>query len=380
MTFDDLIGQRAAIDSLRSAIDHGRLPHALLIGGAEGTGGLPLAWAAAQYILCTHRDAATGRPCGTCPDCVQAQKAAHPDLHFVYPVVNKSSGATSSVSDDYAAEWREALTADPYLTLADWVARSGGGDSNKQAQIFVTEAAAIIRTLSTKPLQSDYRIMILWMPELMKEDAANKLLKIIEEPYERTHFLLVSAQPERIIGTIQSRVQRLNLPPLDEATIASALTGRFQCTERKAADMARIAHGSYVAARQLLHDDEERQLHFDRFCRMMRSSYGRRLFEMKAWSDEMAALTRERQCSFLQYAQGLIRENFIMNFGHAELNYMTEAEAQFSARFSPFVRQDNIAGIMEQLARAEQDVRQNVNSKMVFFDLSLRLIMLLKAA
>ena len=378
MTFDDIIGQQEAVQSLRSAIDNNRLPHALLIAGPEGTGGLPLAWAAAQYILCPHRNG-KGEICGECPDCVQAAKAAHPDLHWVYPVINKGSGS-SSVSTDYAREWRQALIADPWMSLSQWVRNmSGEENANKQAKIFVTEAAEIVKTLSTKPLQNDWRILILWMPELLNEDAANKLLKIIEEPYDKTCLMLVSANPDRIIGTIRSRVQRLNLPPLSEETIAEALQQRFGTAPDKAAEIARLCHGSWIAARELLADDETRAFFLDKFTSMMRLSYARRLFDMKIWSEEMASLTRERQCAFLQFAQNQIRENFILNFQEPQINYQSGEEAKFSSRFHPFVNHKNVVGIMNELGLAERDINQNVNSKMVFFDLALRLIMLLKA-
>lgn len=376
MRFSDIIGQKSAIDSLRQAIDTDRLPHALLLSGDEGFGGLALAWATARYIMCEHRK--DGEACGKCASCIQADKLIHPDLHFVYPVVNKASGTKSSTSEDYLPQWREALVSNPYLTLTEWTTSSA--EANKQAQIFVTEAASIIHHLSTKPFSSDYRIMIIWLPEKMKEDAANKLLKIIEEPYEKTHFLLVTSQPDQIIGTIRSRSQRLNLQPIDEADLARALTERFQATEKQARDAARMSHGSFTEAVRLLRDDENGKFFFEKFCAMMRLSYARRLFDMKAWSDEMAALTREEQKSFLQYAQRLIRENFIMNFAVPELNYMTENERQFSERFSLYVNHNNVEGIMNELAMAENDILHNANSKMVFFDLSLKMIMLLKNA
>ncbi len=378
MTFDDIIGQSEAIRSLRAAIDNNRLPHALLIAGHEGTGGLPLAWAAAQYILCTHKNE-KGEICGDCPDCVQAAKAAHPDLHWVYPVINKGSGS-SSVSTDYAREWRQALIANPWMSLSQWVrAMSNDENANKQAKIFVTEAAEIVRKLSTKPLQNDWRVLILWMPELLNEDAANKLLKIIEEPYDHTCLMLVSANPERIIGTIRSRVQRLNLPLLPEEVIAEALNQRFGTSPAKASEIAHLSHGSWITAQELLANDETRAYFLEKFTAMMRLSYARRLFDMKTWSEEMASLTREKQCAYLQFAQSQIRENFILNFQQPDIIYQSEEEAQFSTRFHPFVNHKNVVGIMNELSLAERDVNQNVNSKMVFFDLALRLIMLLKA-
>lgn len=351
MRFSDITGQESAANRLRSAIDRNKLPHALLITGPEGTGGLPLAHAAGQYILCQHRT--NGEPCGKCPECLQAQKLGHPDLHWVFPIVNRGgSGKDASVSDDFLAEWRTAYGQNPYLTLQQWL-KEAISDENKQAHIFVSEAASIIHTLSTKPYESDYRIMIIWLPEKMNEDAANKLLKIIEEPYEKTYFFLVSNNPDQIIGTIQSRVQTLQLAPVD-------------------------GHNNFVQPGIQVPDEEDRQFFFEKFCAMMRLSYSRKLYEMKAWSDEMGTLKREKAKSYFQYSQNLIRENYILNLRQPELNYMHEDEEAFSQKFSRFVNSRNVEGIMHELEVAENDISQNVNSKMVFFDLSLKLIMLLK--
>lgn len=374
--FDNIIGQKEYITSLRTAIDNNRLPHALLISGNEGTGGLALAYAAAQYLICPHRH--DGDACGQCPQCLQLGKLQHPDVHFVFPVVRKKNQKEAPISLDYMSEWRNAFLNNHYLTLNEWTTTSG--EENKQAGIFVAEANNIIKTLSVKPFESDYRVMIIWLPEKMNEETANKLLKIIEEPNDMTHFFLVSQEPERIIGTIQSRVQRINLPPIADVDIQQALVSRFNCPQDKAIDYARMSHGSYVEALKLLNDDEERSFYFTKFCEMMRLSYAKKLFDMKEWSEELSGIGRERQKAYLQYAQQMIRENFIMNFNTPSLNYLNESERTFSSRFHAFVNHNNVAGIMDELALAEKDIMQNVNAKMVFFDLSLKLIMLLKSA
>ena len=356
------------------AIDNDRLPHALLISGSEGTGGLAMAFAMAQYLICPEKH--DGEACGTCPQCVQLGKLQHPDVHFVFPVVKKEGKDTISI--DYMAEWRDAFLNNQYLTLNEWVMASSA--ENKQAQIFVAESNHIVKELSTKPFESDYRVMIIWLPEKMREDAANKLLKIIEEPFEKTHIIMVSEEPEHIIGTIQSRVQRISLPPIADTDIEQALISNFGCSHEDAKDYARMSHGSYVAALKLMNDDEERKYFFTKFCEMMRLSYAKRLFDMKDWSVELSGIGRERQKAFLQYSQQMIRENFIMNFNTPELNYISEGEREFSSRFHAFVNHNNVVGIMDELASAEKDIMQNVNAKMVFFDLSLKLIMLLKSA
>ncbi len=350
MLFKDITGQQAAAQQLRDAIDNDRMPHALLISGREGSGALTLALTAAQYILCENHTP-DGEPCERCPHCLQIHKLQHPDLHFAFPVVNRKgqSGDDSAVSLDYIAEWRDILLRRPDITYTDWVKFIS--DEGKNAQIYKAEASSIIRILSTKPYESDKRVMIIWLPEKINETASNKLLKIIEEPYPKTFFLLVSNDPDRVLGTILSRCQRLNIPPLDPCWMQPRI------------------------------EPDERQYFFDKFCAMMRLSYMRRIFDMRDWSVEMAGLGRQRQQDFLQYAQSMIRENFILNISMPEgksVNYMDDQEAQFSSRFHLYVNHRNVEGIMNELAQAEKDIAQNGAAKIIFFDLSLKLIMLLK--
>ncbi len=350
MLFRDITGQQAAARQLRDAIDHDRMPHALLISGREGSGALTLALTAAQYILCENHTP-DGEPCERCPHCLQIHKLQHPDLHFAFPVVNRKgqSGDDSAVSLDYIAEWRDILLRRPDMTYTDWVKFIS--DEGKNAQIYKAEASNIIRILSTKPYESDKRVMIIWLPEKINETASNKLLKIIEEPYPKTFFLLVSNDPDRVLGTILSRCQRLNIPPLDPCWMQPRI------------------------------EPDERQYFFEKFCAMMRLSYLRRIFDMRDWSVEMAGLGRQRQQDFLQYAQSMIRENFILNVAMPSgqgINYMDDQEAQFSSRFHLYVNHRNVEGIMDELAQAEKDIAQNGAAKIIFFDLSLKLIMLLK--
>ena len=350
MLFKDITGQQAAAQQLRDAIDNDRMPHALLISGREGSGALTLALTAAQYILCENHTP-DGEPCERCPHCLQIHKLQHPDLHFAFPVVNRKgqSGDDSAVSLDYIAEWRDILLRRPDITYTDWVKFIS--DEGKNAQIYKAEASSIIRILSTKPYESDKRVMIIWLPEKINETASNKLLKIIEEPYPKTFFLLVSNDPDRVLGTILSRCQRLNIPPLDPCWMQPRI------------------------------EPDERHYFFDKFCAMMRLSYMRRIFDMRDWSVEMAGLGRQRQQDFLQYAQSMIRENFILNVFMPEgksVNYMDDQEAQFSSRFHLYVNHRNVEGIMNELAQAEKDIAQNGAAKIIFFDLSLKLIMLLK--
>lgn len=348
MQFQDIKGQEQAAQRIREAIDNDRMPHALMISGREGSGSLSLALTTAQYLLCEHHTS-SGEPCEQCPHCMQVHRFQHPDLHFVFPVVNKSgqSGENSAISDEYLAEWRDMLKKNPEITYTDWVKYIS--EEGKNAQIYKNEAAHIIRTLSTKPFESENRVMIIWLPEKINETASNKLLKIIEEPYPKTYFLLVSNDPEHVLGTIQSRCQRLNLPPLQPNWM------------------------------QPHFEEDERQYFLEKFCAMMRLSYMRRLYDMREWSVEMAGLGRQRQKDFLQYSQSQIRENYILNLSKdSSLSYQEPDESQFSSRFHLYVNHRNVEQIMNELAQAERDISQNSSAKIVFFDLSLKLIMLLK--
>lgn len=343
MKLDELDIQQDAALNIKSAIDNNRMPHALLISGKEGCGALRVALATAEEILGV-----------TTQQQLHVQKLQHMDLLLCFPVVNKpgQSGESSATSDDYISDWREAVLTNPDMTYTEWVNMTS--KEGKQAQIFVSEASRIIAHLNKKPYEGDNRVVIIWLPERINEQASNKLLKIIEEPYERTYIILVSVEPERIIGTILSRCQRINLPPLSPTWMQPTLT------------------------------DEDREIYFDLFVRMMRDSYARRIFNMREWTQEMDKLGRERQQAFLRYAQTLVRDNYMLNVsdncggGLTEITYMEPDEADFAKKFHLFITERNVEGIMSELALAETDIAGNCLAKIVFFDLSLKLIMLLK--
>ena len=383
MLFSQIIGQQEVKDRFIRSVSEGRIPHAQLLYGPEGVGKLPLAIAYAQYICCEHRGAHDA--CGVCPSCVKYNKLAHPDLHFVFPVI-KPTGKQSVVCDDFIGEFRKLVLEKTYFSVDEWYARISG--DAKQGMIYTNESEEIVRKLSMKTYEAEYKVMIVWLPEKLHESAANKLLKILEEPYEKTLFLLVSNAPDAIITTILSRTQRIHVPGLADAEVAQALLDRHAgLTETEAADAARIAEGSYLRAEMILEEGNESRVNFDRFVSIMRLAWqvGNRkdhasLKTLRKWADDMAASTvgRERQKKFLQYAQRMVRENFIYNLHQADLNYMTSYESDFSTRFSPFINERNVEQLVAEFALAERHIEQNVNAKMVFFDLVLKIIMLLK--
>ncbi|MFM2292415.1 MAG: hypothetical protein RIS29_2228 [Bacteroidota bacterium] len=384
MLFSDIIGQHDTKKQLIRTVTEQRIPHAQLFRGPEGVGKLALAIAYAQYICCENRS--TGDSCGTCPSCVKFRKLAHPDLHFVFPTI-KPAGKSSVVCDDFIAEFRHKILETPYFSINEWYAEISG--DAKQGLIYSNESEEILRKLSLKTYESEYKIMIIWLPEKMHVTCANKLLKILEEPPEKTVFLLVSNSPDEIINTILSRTQHVFIPKLSDNEIIKALMRNVELDiiESDAQYAAKIANGSYLGAISVLSEGDENKQNFERFVMIMRLAWqvGNKkdhasLKTLRKWSDDMAAssMGRERQKNFLVYAQRMTRENFIRNIMQPELNYFTMAENQFSQRFSPFINERNVEDLMAEFALAERHIEQNVNAKMVFFDLVLKVIMLLK--
>lgn len=371
MYFRDVIGQDEAKRRLIREAKEGKIPHARLFCGPEGIGKLPLAIAYARYLSCQNPGEEDA--CGTCPNCIKYNKLMHPDLHFVFPVIKIKGKDT--VSDDYLTEWREGLAQNPYFNLNMWLKEMGA--ENQQAQIFVKESDEIVRKLNLKSSQGGYKIMIIWLPEKMNVECSNKLLKLLEEPPSQTIFLLVSEEPDLLLTTIQSRTQRFNLYGIEEQKIAQKLSEQYGITERDANDIAHRCEGSFLKALETIHLNEENKLFFDLFVSLMRLSYQRKIREMRQWSETMAGMGRERQKQFLQYCQRMIRENFIYNFHDPSITYLNEEERNFSNRFAPFINERNVFGMMDELSEAQRHIEQNVNARMVFFDFSLKMIVLL---
>lgn len=384
MLFSDIIGQQEVKTQFVRTVTEQRIPHAQLLRGPEGIGKLGLAIAYAQYICCENRTATDS--CGVCPSCVKYKKLAHPDLHFVFPTI-KPTGKSSVVCDDFIADFRKMILTSPYFGVNEWYAEISG--DAKQGLIYSNESEEILRKLSLKTYESEYKVMIIWLPEKMHSTCANKLLKILEEPPEKTVFLMVSNEPDQIITTILSRTQHIHIPRLKNDEIVKALLKNDDLEIEKADALyaVNIANGSYLGALAVLNEGDENKQNFERFVLIMRLAWqvGNKkdhasLKTLRKWSDDMAAaaMGRERQKNFLVYAQRMTRENFIRNMQQPDLNYFTTEEAGFSERFSPFINERNVEDLMSEFALAERHIEQNVNAKMVFFDLVLKVIMLLK--
>lgn len=342
-------------------MEQGRIPHALMLCGPEGNGALPLAIAYAQRLL-------GGGP--------MAETLQHPDLHFAFPIYKKSSNK-DSYCDDYLREWREQLLNQPYFGMAEWMNDINAG--NQQPIIYASESDAILRKLSLKSSQGGYKVMIIWLPEKMHNGCANKLLKLLEEPPAQTLFILVSEQPDQVLQTIRSRTQAIPVPPLSEEDIQQALIQHYATQPAEARRIARAANGNMAQALRTITSTDNTDYYFELFVELMRLAYVRRVKEMKLWADRVAGMGRERIKSFLDYAQHMIRENFIYNFQQQDqLNYMNEQEAQFALKFAPYINERNIIGIMQELTLAQRDIAQNTNAKIVFFDFALKMIVLIK--
>jgi DNA polymerase-3 subunit delta' len=371
MLFKDIIGQEEAKERLIREAKEGKIAHARLFCGNEGVGKLPLAIAYAQYLSCEHPT--DNDSCGVCPNCVKYNKLIHPDLHFVFPVIKKKNKDT--ISDDYLQEWREILNSSPYFNLNMWLKEMGA--ENQQAQIYVKESDEIIRKLNLKSSQGGYKVMIIWLPEKMNVECSNKLLKLLEEPPTQTIFILISEEPDMLLPTIQSRVQRFNIHAIDKEKIAETLCLNYGLEPNDAKNIAHRCQGNFLKALETIHLNEDNQFYFEEFVSLMRLAYQRKIREIKQWSDNIAAIGRERQKNFLAYIQRMLRESFIYNFHTPDISYLSSEEQKFSSRFSPFINEGNVISIMEELSIAEQHIGQNVNAKMVFFDLALKMIVLL---
>lgn len=383
MLFSEIIGQQELKTRFVRTVVENRIPHAQLLRGPEGVGKLALAIAYAQYICCENRTSTDS--CGVCPSCVKYRKLAHPDLHFVFPIIKPAN--KTAVCDDFVTDFRSMVLENHYFSVNDWYSKISG--DAKQGLIYSSESEEILRKLSLKTYESEYKIMIVWLPEKMHNTCANKLLKILEEPPEKTLFLMVSNAPDQIITTILSRTQHIQIPRLGEDEIMKALlqNQELEIENEEAKYAAHIANGSYLAALAVLNDGDENKENFERFVLIMRLAWqvGNKkdhasLKTLRKWSDDMAAASvgRERQKNFLSYAQRMTRENFIWNIQQPELNNLTSFEVNFSQRFSPFINERNVELLMTEFALAERHIEQNVNAKMVFFDLTLKVIMLLK--
>lgn len=360
------IAQDAVRQRLQKFVSDGRVPHALLFCGPEGCGKLAMAVDFAVTLVKLGADERGQR---------MAESLRHPDLHFVFPVFKPEGSTAAPTSDQFMTQWVEMIGAGCYFDLPAWLAALG--KEARKVQIYAEESTRILHKLNLMASQGGYKVMLIWLPELMHESCSNKILKMLEEPPQKTVFIMVSEHPEQLLDTIVSRCQRIDFKGLSTVEIEDALCTRRGLEPAMARTIAHAAAGSYTRALQLISVSADEALFFSMFVLLMRKCYLRDVREMREWARQVSEWGRERQKDFLKYCQRLLRENFVYNFRRPELNYLSADESNFSVNFARFINERNVIGIMDELSRAQRDIEQNTHSQMVFFDFALKMIVLL---
>ena len=379
MRFADITGQNDLKRHLAQTVDAGRVSHAQLFTGASGFGTLALAVAYVQYLCCRHRR--NGDSCGECPDCRQIEALAHPDLHLVFPVNKQGKHAGEVIrSDEFLPQFRTLFAERRgYFSPQEWYDRLDLGKTLK-GMIAAREADEIIRKLSFKSFEADYKTMLVWLPETMNEEAANKILKILEEPWERTLFILVSEHPDRLLPTILSRTQEVCVPRIAPEVLEREAFARGVADPLQARNMARLADGDLLELGHLVagESDAQRKEHFDLFCSLMRLSYNDKHLELVTWAEDAAQLSREQQRGFLRDAARLLRESYMLHAGIREISYLWGEELAFCTKFAPFVGSQNIEPLIAEIESASAQIAQNGNPTIVFTHFALSVSKMIK--
>jgi DNA polymerase III subunit delta' len=375
MNFSRIPGQKEIIGKLIRSVNEERVSHAQLFAGTEGCGSMALAIAYARFISCENRTESDS--CGTCKSCVKYEKLIHPDLHFVFPVI-KSKKNTDPVSDNYIEEWREFVKKSPFFSLNNWLDSIEVG--NAQGMIFASEAAEIIKKLNLKPFESDFKIMIIWLPEKMHQATANKLLKMIEEPPEKTLFLLVAEEPDKVIPTILSRCQLVKIPSFSSSDIEKYIIKRFGITTEKASDISRVSVGNIIRAIELCENEDSSLANLERFKSLMRYAWKRDIISIINWSEEISTTGREAQKNFISFCMRLLRENLMLSLNQEKnrLVFLSGEEASFSGKFHPFINQNNIFPLNHEFNLGYSHIEANGNAKIIFLDLALKVTRLIR--
>lgn len=381
MQFKDIVGQRVLINRLTEIIDSGRISHAQLLLGQNGYGTLPLALAYAQYLNCEHRQHfgegsdLRADSCGECPSCKKYQQLAHSDLHFIFPTTTNNKVKKDPCSDEFQEDFRQfVLEKGGYVTLDQWY--SYIEVENKQGAIYVRDAKSIIDSLSMKAYESAYKVVIIWMVDLLRTDAANKLLKILEEPSPRTLFLLVGEQQERLLSTIISRTQLLRVGKIDDESLLRYLRNE---NPQITGDLVAAAEGNLLNAKQLVEQGENEKRYAQMFVTWMRQLFKLNMANLSAWVDEIAGMGREQQKQFLQYAMGSIRACYLKSCAGVEQRYNLQfGDEKFNTAFPHMITPNNIERLDDIFSEAEHAIGRNAYAKIVFMELSFRISKALK--
>ena len=365
MLFKNIVGQLPVKTKLLNMLHDGRVPHALMFNGPEGSGNLPAAFAFIQYLFCQNKK--QNDSCGVCSSCLKVNKLIHPDLHLVFPIPLSKSVRTSN---DLLPEFREIFIETPYLTIHDWF--DSLSSENKQPTIPTDEASDILKKLSYTSYEGGYKIMVIWQPEKMNASAANKLLKILEEPPEQTLFLLVCNHPEQLLATIISRVQQIQFYKLETEDVAKGLMEQFDCQPQAAKQAAMLSDGSFREAQLLLQHLDGGTAYLQNFRNFMLISLKFDAIKAVSWVDENSRIGREKQKQFLQYGLEIFRDCLMFNFGSVDLVRHSGEEKEFIAKFARFVNQRNYERLLEEFNSAFYHVERNANPKILFMDLIMK--------
>lgn len=367
MKFSEVVGHNEIKQKLIHAVQNGRIPHAQLFLGQEGGGNLALAISYAQYVNCTQRTSEDS--CGSCPSCVKYQHLQHPDLHFCFPIIGGDK-----TSDHFMPEFHQVMNANPYTTYIEWMEKIS---DSKSGLMNVLQANEIVKKLSLRPYEAAYQVMIIWMPETMNTPTANKLLKTIEEPPDRSLIILVANNDEEMLSTILSRVQYIKLKKLQDMDMLAALTSRFELPFDKAREIVNVADGNYRYALRLVEmedmDEDTTKLLQDWF----RSSYAMDIGKLTQVVDTISKLSREKQKSFYEYAIHIFRQALAMNNAE-EVMRVTTNERQFLDKFSSVTQNHKLPKLIEKLEKSVYYVDRNANGKILAMNLSMDLYESLK--
>ncbi|WP_299186499.1 DNA polymerase III subunit [uncultured Aquimarina sp.] len=379
MLFSKILGLSHIKSYLTTSVERGRIPHAQLFVGPNGSGTLPMAIAYAQYILCGNKE---GENTGGNSSCnIKFDHLAHPDLHFAYPVATNDKVKKHPTANHFAEEWRTFINDNPYGSIFDWYLSLG--IEKKQGQIGVDEALDVVKKLSLKSYEGGFKVMLIWMADKMNIAASNKLLKLIEEPPEKTVFILITEDEEQLIQTIRSRCQVLHFPPLGEQVIKDALKASENISDTEALKIAHQANGDYSKALHLLHHDGGDEQFEDWFIQWVRTAFRAKgnksaVNDLINWSESIAGSGRETQKRFLNYCLDFFRQALLLNYNAEDLVFLEPKTNGFKLKnFAPFIHGGNIMDISNELQDAIYHIERNGNAKIILTDLSIKLTRLL---
>lgn len=370
MLFKEVIGQNKVKQILTESVNSDRISHAQMFVGDEGYGALPLTIAYAQYVLCTNR--ANNDSCGDCASCKKVKTLSHPDLHFSFPI---QLSAKEKSSDVVLPEWKEMVLSNPYSEEEDWYSKSG--NENKQGVIGKDESQSVFKKLQLKSYEGNYKIMIIWLADKMNASAANKLLKLIEEPPSKTLFLLTAKSVDKILPTIISRTQITKLPKLSNGEIVSGLLEQGIDNDT-ATGIANYVDGDFAQALKQVEGNVHDAEYYDFFVKWMRICFSRDVSQAVGISNELAAIGREKQKNFLEFSLEIFQKSLRGNFIGLNNIKINPNHAGFISKFMPFITPNNALAIHEHLTKAHYHIDRNANPKILFLDLSFKLFTVIK--